>query len=408
VISDLSVLTVGWLPSLYRLPGCRYGVYEGRRSFAVDDAHERDAETMNGMRYDAMSLLDVTQQARDALADGTDAALVMQVPSGRIIAARPSAAMMLDPQGGEVEGHQLEEFTSDEPSGALALFADGRINGYEASRTLARQGETDLRVNLWHKRFDHQSTSRYALVLITESGPDVAAADDVSGMASLPVVGAVSKAGLIEQISSGTEALFGEPPDHLLGSPVSALVVSADTEKWDLATSGASRDEHAVTVVVRARGAADPSPGNPAAVVCDVLLLPLQPGFTFVFLPVTDRAPNPLDTGGVRSMLVDLSRVAGIAQSERQKISGLREQDLPGLGNLTTREREMFTRLISGYRVSSIAEDLVLSPSTVRTHLASIFTKLGVSNQSELLNAVRASRPTLGWSELYPSWHADS
>ena len=104
-------------------------------------------------------------------------------------------------------------------------------------------------------------------------------------------------------------------------------------------------------------------------------------------------------------MLLDLSRVVGLAQSERHKSSGLNDYNLPGLGTLTPRERDMLTRLIAGYRVSTIAEDLVLSPSTIRTHLGSIFAKLGVSNQSELLDAVRSSRPHLGWSELYPSWH---
>jgi DNA-binding NarL/FixJ family response regulator len=67
----------------------------------------------------------------------------------------------------------------------------------------------------------------------------------------------------------------------------------------------------------------------------------------------------------------------------------------------------MLTRLISGYRVTSIAHDLVLSPSSVRTHLSSVFAKLGVSNQGELLGAVRSSRPGLGWSELDPPWHKD-
>jgi DNA-binding CsgD family transcriptional regulator len=362
---------------------------------------------MNGIRYESMSLSEVTQQARDALAGSAAAVFVMQVPSGLIIASRPAASMLLDPQGSEVEGHRLEEFTSDEPSGALALFADGRINGYEASRTLTHPGKPDLRVSLWYKRFDHQSTSRFALILITTDLPDEAGTDGSAATEDAHVVGAVSGAGAIEQISSGSVGLFGEPPARLLGSPVSALVDSADTEEWNAATSAASVGEHAVTVVVRTRGATDPAARDSTPVVCDVLLLPLRPGFTFIFWPITAGAPNPLDADGVRSMLMDLSRVAGLAHSERQKISGLREQDLPGLSDLTFREREIFRRLIAGYRVSSIAADLVLSASTVRTHLASIFAKLGVSNQSELISAVRSSRPALGWSELYPSWHHD-
>jgi DNA-binding CsgD family transcriptional regulator len=362
---------------------------------------------MNDFPDEATSLSEVTQQARHALAEGTDAAFVMQVPSGLILASRPAASALLDPGGAGVEGHRLEEFTSDEPSGALALFADGRINGYDANRSLAREGEADLRVRLWHKRFDHQSTSRYALVLITASRADDGGPMEHPVTAGVPVVGAVSGAGMIEQVSSESDALFGRAPARLLGSAASTLVVFADTGKWRVATSEASVGVHAVTVRVRARGVGHPSRADPAGVLCDVLLVPLQPGFTFIFLPTTDNAPHPLDAGGVRSMLMDLAHVARLAQSERQKTVGLTERDLPGLGDLTTREREMFTRLIAGYRVSSIAEDLVLSPSTVRTHLASIFAKLGVSNQSGLLDAVRSSQPNLGWSELYPSWHID-
>jgi DNA-binding NarL/FixJ family response regulator len=102
-------------------------------------------------------------------------------------------------------------------------------------------------------------------------------------------------------------------------------------------------------------------------------------------------------------MLADLSRIAGLTELERRRASGLMAEDLPGLAQLTPRERAIATRLIEGYRVTGIAEDLVLSPSTVRTHLASVFAKLGVSNQNELLTAVRSSRRHLTGG-LYPSW----
>jgi DNA-binding CsgD family transcriptional regulator len=184
---------------------------------------------------------------------------------------------------------------------------------------------------------------------------------------------------------------------------VSALVDPIDGERWRHATSEASTGAHPVTVVVRTLGERGAPTEHAGPVLCDVLLLPLQPGFTFIFLPVSDSAMRPLDAGGVRSMLADLSRIAAMAEVERQRISGLTETDLPGLAQLTARERDMLTRLIAGYRVTGIAEDLVLSPSTVRTHLASIFAKLGVSNQSDLLTAVRSSRradsaPSPAWS----------
>jgi DNA-binding CsgD family transcriptional regulator len=357
---------------------------------------------MSGSRYESMTLAEVTAQAQDALEGSSDAAFVMQVPSGLIVASTPTASRLLDPLSGDILGRRLEDFTANEPSGALALFAEGRINGYEVARTLARVDTKDLRVSLWHKQFDHHSTARFALVLITTARPREGERSTFPSAESALVIGAVSRSLRIEQISSGAVGLFGQAASQMLGLPIGALVDPGDAEKWRVATSEAATGNHAVTVVVRPQRIGDSAESVP--LTCDVLLLPVRPGFTFAF-SATDGATHPLDTGVVRSMLMNLSRLAALAQSERERTSGLNEQDLPGLGALTTRERDMLTRLISGYRVSSIAEDLVLSPSTVRTHLGSIFAKLGVSNQSELLNAVRSSRPGLGWSELYPSWH---
>jgi DNA-binding NarL/FixJ family response regulator len=41
-----------------------------------------------------------------------------------------------------------------------------------------------------------------------------------------------------------------------------------------------------------------------------------------------------------------------------------------------------------GYRVSTIARQLGLAASTVRNHLSAIFHKLGVANQSQLVEAL--------------------
>jgi DNA-binding CsgD family transcriptional regulator len=188
-----------------------------------------------------------------------DAVLVVQVPTGLIVACSRPAANLLDPHGGSVVGERLEKFTADAPSGALPLFAQGRINEYTADRSLTRRSKDELWVSLCYKRFGRQAPSRFALVAITVGG-------------------------------SSPPKLNGDyPPD-----------VSARSPR---------------------------KPGN---------------------------------------------------------------VDLPGMTDLTTRERDMLTRLVAGYRVGNIAADLVLSPSTVRTHLGSIFAKLGVSNQSDLLTALRS------------------
>jgi len=60
---------------------------------------------------------------------------------------------------------------------------------------------------------------------------------------------------------------------------------------------------------------------------------------------------------------------------------------------LSTREREIVEHLSGGRRVPEIASALGISPNTVRNHLKSVFRKLGVSSQVELLSLL-ASEPS--------------
>lgn len=56
-----------------------------------------------------------------------------------------------------------------------------------------------------------------------------------------------------------------------------------------------------------------------------------------------------------------------------------RMRDLP----LTVREKEVLVHLGMGKTNKEISKDLVLSTSTVRNHISSIFTKLSISNRSQ-------------------------
>jgi NarL family two-component system response regulator LiaR len=51
--------------------------------------------------------------------------------------------------------------------------------------------------------------------------------------------------------------------------------------------------------------------------------------------------------------------------------------------DLTQREREVLALLVSGVSNEEMAGRLVLSPSTVRTHISNIFAKLGAANRAE-------------------------
>jgi PAS domain S-box-containing protein len=59
------------------------------------------------------------------------------------------------------------------------------------------------------------------------------------------------------------------------------------------------------------------------------------------------------------------------------------------LADLSVREREVVALLMAGERVPAIAKQLHISPHTVRNHLKSVFRKLGVGSQSELIQRIR-------------------
>ncbi|MEE0592650.1 MAG: helix-turn-helix transcriptional regulator, partial [Eggerthella lenta] len=52
---------------------------------------------------------------------------------------------------------------------------------------------------------------------------------------------------------------------------------------------------------------------------------------------------------------------------------------------LTPREREILVLLAQNYRAPYIAEKLVVSQSTVKTHMRNLYGKLDVHSQAELL-----------------------
>lgn len=62
------------------------------------------------------------------------------------------------------------------------------------------------------------------------------------------------------------------------------------------------------------------------------------------------------------------------------------------LDQLSTREVEIVGHLVDGLRPPSIARLMHVSPSTIRNHLSSIFRKLGVASQEELLVLLRTPR----------------
>ena len=67
---------------------------------------------------------------------------------------------------------------------------------------------------------------------------------------------------------------------------------------------------------------------------------------------------------------------------------------------LSPRELEVLHPFMEGRRVASIARLLSISPHTVRNHLQSIYGKLGVRSQSELIEKLRQDLPAPNLPEM--------
>jgi PAS domain S-box-containing protein len=73
--------------------------------------------------------------------------------------------------------------------------------------------------------------------------------------------------------------------------------------------------------------------------------------------------------------------------------SGRTSETVPGLSRLSGREFEVVRMLLLGDRVPVIARNLFVSQSTVRNHLSSVFRKLRVRSQQELIVLLRERNP---------------
>jgi DNA-binding NarL/FixJ family response regulator len=133
-------------------------------------------------------------------------------------------------------------------------------------------------------------------------------------------------------------------------------------------------------------------------------------------LGTLDRAPSTEPTGFVVKPFTDAQLLAAVKvglaiggrQRKRDRDMLLRvanvlieggvvapamaavSRQLPELSALSSREWEVLRELLAHKRTPTIARKLHISPATVRNHLKSIFAKVGVHSQQQLLERIVA------------------
>jgi len=80
-------------------------------------------------------------------------------------------------------------------------------------------------------------------------------------------------------------------------------------------------------------------------------------------------------------------RAAGMIDSVA---ADLADDDYRRMGELTSKQWEILSKLLRGERVPTIANSLFISQSTVRNHLSAIFERFGVHSQVELIERLRS------------------
>jgi DNA-binding CsgD family transcriptional regulator len=314
---------------------------------------------------ETLSAGDVSRLAADVLGAIPFPALVLEVPSERIVASSPAATRLVDPEGGMVVGHLLEEFTADRPAPGLHLFAGGRLNGVETFRTLRRMHGDDLKVRMWIRSFDGQPASEFVVVVFVADVPPFDGSPPADWQDAPAVVGTADPSLMIERISSDAEELFNRPVSDILGRSLLSLVAPEAVPRCLSALAEASASQNGVTLHL------------------DILSGVEGP-------PIAQGTQGEHESGDLSAILLRLGRGAKVAQAARGVFRSGVTRAVPGLSQLTTRELEIMNRLLEGDRVPSIAKSLFLSQSTIRNHLASVFAKIGVSSQQELVDLFRA------------------
>jgi DNA-binding NarL/FixJ family response regulator len=99
-----------------------------------------------------------------------------------------------------------------------------------------------------------------------------------------------------------------------------------------------------------------------------------------------DGAASPAAMRGVLERIRDLLGSVGVTHGAVPPGEG------PDLSVLTRREREVLEAFVRLRRIPDVAESLFISKHTVRNHLKSIYSKLGVHSQPELMVLMLSGR----------------
>lgn len=336
------------------------------------------------------------KDAARALVHSSDHPLaVLELPSGKFLAVNPPLASALGSAVDALVGSSaLEQLHPGERHAAqqcLQALADGSLTGYQAVRRQANPDHPDEEFSIWVSVADADGRRVGLASLVPYGGqgqgqtliPEVPTAGDL-------VLGTVDGSWRIDRISQDVTSLLGITPDQCTGAPVLGAIHPSDVPAFLAAVQHARQGKRAVRLTLRL------SAGPQAWAEVAAVLATLSPGDPPPLAFALIRAPAGQDSSGDSLRQTQLeTHLLRIAQELRAAglMPGIEQlpplAEAPQLGELTSRELAVLTRLLDGQRVPAIAAELFVSPSTVRNHLSSIYAKLGVRGQVDVIRLLR-------------------
>ena len=317
------------------------------------------------------------------------AVVVWELPSGVVWLANQHAADLFGVPLPDLAGRKNTELLSPsrDVTQTFAALESGAVEVVCAERRL-RVPHRDASVLAWSRAVELDGARALVSLYVPISGVDRLGRDPSAPWRDLTPV-AIGTADLewrIDAISADIRELVGFEARECLGTSLLDLVHPDDIPhlRGHLGLEVLVPRSHCYVRVRNRDGA--------WVEVC-VLVANLHddlPRIAFAAIGVP-HAPNGA-AARVRELELRLRHIAAEVRAagildELEVMPAM--SDHPQLGELTTRQWEILTRLLRGDRVPTIAEALFVSQSTVRNHLAAIYAKFGVHSQADLLATLR-------------------
>jgi DNA-binding CsgD family transcriptional regulator/PAS domain-containing protein len=334
-----------------------------------------------------------------AFVGSSDVALAaVDLPSGRFLAANVALAGALGSTVDALTGTSSLDWLSPDDRRAARLgfqaLADGELTGYQAMRQLNTPEDPDRVLSVWVSAVTVDGARVGLLSLSPSAGHDnqfrtLTSTSEVSEPGSV-VLGTMDGSWRVDRISQDVRPLLGCRPEKCSGQPALWVIHPSDMPAFLAAVEHSRRGERAVRLMLRV--SATSHGWTEVSVVLATMSPGDSPALAFALVRYDADAESPWAGSRETQLEIHMLRIADELHAaglipRLQQLPVLADE--PRLGDLTSREWAVLARLLEGQRVSAIAGDLYVSQRTVRGNLSSIYAKLGVHSQVELIRLIR-------------------